>query len=108
MGKASPGDAFLLCCFWKEKKNPAAVFSTGLSLMLFAVTHYLENYVTAIAWALPAVGAAAFFCGILLYAFGEIVRGKWTMPLTGAPHWAWGYWRPCSRAFGLQNRDMYI
>ncbi len=51
--------------------------------MLFAVTHYLENYVTAIAWALPAVVAAAFFCGILLYAFGEIVRGKWTMPLAG-------------------------
>lgn len=62
----------------------AAAFSTGLSLMLFAVTHYLDNYVTAIAWALPAVAAAAFFCGILLYAFGEIARGKWPVPLAGA------------------------
>ena len=52
--------------------------------MLFTVTHYLDNYVTAIAWALPAVVGAVFFCGFLLCAFGEIVRGKWPVPLTGA------------------------
>nr|WP_305132862.1 hypothetical protein [uncultured Acetatifactor sp.] len=62
----------------------AAAFSTGLSLMLFTVTHYLDNYVTAIAWALPAVAGAVFFCGFLLCAFGEIACGKWPVPLTGA------------------------
>ena len=52
--------------------------------MLFTVTHYLDNYVTAIAWALPAVVGAVFFCGFRLCACGEIARSKWPVPLTGA------------------------
>lgn len=61
----------------------AAAFSVGLSLAVFAVTHYLENYVTAIAWVLPAVVGGVFFCGLAMYAFGEITRGKWPVPLAG-------------------------
>lgn len=61
----------------------AAAFSTGLSLAVFVVTHYLENYVTAIAWVLPAVIGGAFFCGFAMYAFGEITRSKWLVPLIG-------------------------
>ena len=48
------------------------------------VTHYLENFVTAIAWVLPAVVGGVFFCGIVLCGFGEITRAKWSVPLTGA------------------------
>ena len=62
----------------------AAAFSTGLALGVFVVTHYLENYVTAIAWVLPAVVGGVFFCGIVLCGFGEITRAKWPVPLTGA------------------------
>lgn len=61
----------------------AAAFSVGLSLAVFAVAHYLENYVTAIAWVLPAVVGGVFFCGLAMYAFGEITRGKWPVPLAG-------------------------
>ena len=52
--------------------------------MLFTVTHYLDSYVTAIAWALSAVVGAVFFCGFRLCAFGEITRGKWPVSLAGA------------------------
>lgn len=52
--------------------------------MLFTVTHYLDSYVTAIAWALSAVVGAVFFCGFRLCAFGEIARGKWPVSLAGA------------------------
>ncbi|MCI9142210.1 MAG: hypothetical protein HFH87_06235 [Lachnospiraceae bacterium] len=62
----------------------AAAFSTGLALGVFVVSHYLENYVTAIAWVLPAVVGGVFFCGIVLCGFGEITRAKWSVPLTGA------------------------
>lgn len=62
----------------------AAAFSTGLALGVFVVTHYLENFVTAIAWVLPAVVGGVFFCGIVLCGFGEITRAKWSVPLTGA------------------------
>ena len=62
----------------------AAAFSTGLALGVFVVSHYLENYVTAIAWVLPAAVGGVFFCGIVLCGFGEITRAKWPVPLTGA------------------------
>lgn len=57
---------------------------SALSLGIFVVTHYLENFVTAIAWVLPAVVGGTFFCGFILCGFGEITRAKWPVPLTGA------------------------
>ena len=55
--------------------------------MLFTVTHYLDSYVTAIAWALSAVTEFMAQAGVprfRLCAFGEIARGKWPVSLAGA------------------------
>lgn len=84
----------------------AAAFSTGLALAVFVAAHYLENFVTAIAWVLPAVVGGVFFCGILLCGFGEITRAKWSVPLTGAAVLALGILAAIAQGFREKRRDV--
>ena len=84
----------------------AAAFSTGLALAVFAAAHYLENYVTAIAWVLPAVVGGVFFCGILLCGFGEITRAKWSIPLAGTAVLAFGILAAAVQGRRERRRDV--
>ena len=61
----------------------AAAFALGLTLAVFVVTCCLDNYITAIAWALPAVIVGSFFCGFVMFRFDEITRSRGLVPLAG-------------------------
>ena len=84
----------------------AAAFSTGLALAVFVAAHYLENFVTAIAWVLPAVVGGVFFCGILLCGFGEITQAKWSVPLAGTAVLALGILAAIAQGFREKRRDV--
>ena len=56
------------------------VLALGLVLIAFCVTHSCTNYITAIAWMLPMVLAAAVFCGTLLVKFLDISQPLWLAP----------------------------
>lgn len=56
------------------------VLGVGMVLVVFAVTRYCVNYITAIAWQLPLVVLAGLFGGILMKSFTEITSLKY-MPM---------------------------
>lgn len=53
-----------------------AAFSLGMALAVFVATCHLENYITAIAWLLPAGVGGVVFCGLAMFRFDEITRPK--------------------------------
>lgn len=57
-----------------------AMTAVGAGLILFAVTRYCRNYITAIAWALPLVILAGCYGAFLAYHFMEITRWKYLVP----------------------------
>lgn len=57
-----------------------AMTAVGAGFILFAVTRFCRNYVTAIAWALPLVILAGCYGTFLAYHFMEITRWKYLVP----------------------------
>ena len=57
-----------------------AMTAVGAGLVVFAVTRYCRNYITAIAWALPLVVLAGCYGSFLARDFMEITRWKYLVP----------------------------
>ena len=57
-----------------------AMTAVGAGLVVFAVTRYCRNYITAIAWALPLVVLAGCYGSFLARDFMGITRWKYLVP----------------------------
>ena len=55
--------------------------AVGAGLILFVVTRYCRNHITAIAWALPLVILAGCYGAFLVYHFMEITTWKYLVPV---------------------------
>lgn len=66
------------------------LLGVGMVFVVFAVTRYCVNYITAIAWQLPLVVLAGLFGGILMKSFTEITSVKYLPMAVGIGGFAVG------------------
>ncbi len=59
------------------------LLAVGIALLVFCITAYCSNYITAIAWQLPWVVLAGVYGGILMISFTEITGNKYVTPAVG-------------------------
>lgn len=62
----------------------SAMMAVGSGMILFAITRYCRNYVTAIAWAMPLVILAGCYGTFFIVHFAEITRWKYVVPVISA------------------------
>lgn len=52
----------------------------GAAMLLFIITRYCRNYITALAWSMPLILGAGIYGGYCIHKFVELTRWKYLVP----------------------------